>query len=175
MFVQYNASIFHKIINKNIYMSQHTPIEQLQNSNEQNKNELVQNILDSYENISENEDNNTANNEQAEHNSRLAEQQFNSDLGYQNQIQEYPEQEMEEYYEDLPEKESNIDKLINNLKSPLIVFVLVFITNFGLLNEVIIKNVPRFVNSNGGMNYLGIAVKALVAAVLYFAVNKFLL
>ena len=157
-------------------MSQHTPIQQLQNQNEQNKNELVQNILNSYENISENGDNNTADNEQAEHNSRLAEQQFNSDLGYQNQEQNYQEEEEDnEYYEEVFEKESNIDKIINNLKSPLIVFVLVFITNFGLLNELIIKNVLRFVNATGGMNYLGIAVKALVASVLYFAVNKFLL
>jgi hypothetical protein len=156
-------------------MSQHTPIQQLQNPNEQNKNELVQNILNSYENISENGDNNTADNEQAEHNSRLAEQQFNSDLGYQNQEQNYQEEEDNEYYEEVFEKESNIDKIINNLKSPLIVFVLVFITNFGLLNELLIKNVPRLVNATGGMNYLGIAIKALVASVLYFAVNKFLL
>ena len=45
-------------------MSQHTPIEQLQNSNEQNKNELVQNILDSYENISENESHHLARRDQ---------------------------------------------------------------------------------------------------------------
>ena len=160
-------------------MNQHTPIKQLQTQNEQNKNELVQNILNSYENISENGDNNTANNtannEHAEHNSRLAEQQFNSDLGYNNQPEPDQYQEEEDYYEHEVEKESNIDKLINNLKGPLVVFVLVFITNYGLLNEVIIKNIPRFVNSTGCMNYLGIATKALIAAVLYFAVNKLLL
>ena len=155
-------------------MSQHTSIQQLQNPNEQNKDELVQNILNSYENISENGDN-TANNEQAEHNSRLAEQQFNSDLGYKNQPEQYQDEEEEEYYEQEYEKESQIDKIMNNLKGPLVVFVLVFISNYGLLNEIILKNVPRFVNSCGNMNYMGIGIKALVAAVLYFAVNKILL
>ncbi len=157
-------------------MSQATPIHQLQSQPEQNKDKLVSNILASYETISENGDNNTANQEQAEHNSRMAEQQFNSDLGYQNQPQ-LQEQE-EEYYDNEEEyefKPSYVDNLVNNLKEPIFVFVLVFIMNFGLLNDILLKNVPRFVNSSGSMNYLGVAVKALVAAVIYFAVNKFVL
>ena len=79
-------------------MIQATPIDQLQSQPEQNKDQLVENILSSYETLSENGDNNTANQEQAEHNSRIAEQQFNSDLGYQNQPQ--MQEEEEEYYED---------------------------------------------------------------------------
>ena len=47
--------------------------------------------------------------------------------------------------------------------------------NFGLLNDILLKNVPRFINSTGGMNYLGVAVKALVAAVIYFSLNKLVL
>ena len=156
-------------------MSQATPIHQLQNQNEQNKDQLVENILASYETLSENGDNNTANQEQAEHNSRMAEQQFNSDLGYQNQ----PEmQDEEEYYEDEEEFEKDssfVDNLVSNLKGPILVFILVFIMNFGLLNDILLKNVPRFINSSGGMNYLGVAVKALVAAVIYFALNKLVL
>ncbi len=157
-------------------MSQATPIHQLQNPNEQNKDKLVENILASYETLSENGDNNTANQEQAEHNSRMAEQQFNSDLGYQNQPQMQHE---EEYYEDEEEEfekdSSFVDNLVSNLKGPILVFILVFIMNFGLLNDILLKNVPRFINSSGGMNYLGVAVKALVAAVIYFALNKFVL
>ena len=156
-------------------MSQATPIHQLQNQNEQNKDQLVENILASYETLSENGDNNTANQEQAEHNSRMAEQQFNSDLGYQNQPQM---QDEEEYYEDEEEFEKDssfVDNLVSNLKGPILVFILVFIMNFGLLNDILLKNVPRFINSSGGMNYLGVAVKALVAAVIYFALNKFVL
>ena len=156
-------------------MSQATPINQLQNQNEQNKDQLVKNILASYETLSENGDNNTANQEQAEHNSRMAEQQFNSDLGYQNQPQMQHE---EEYYEDEEEFEKDssfVDNLVSNLKGPILVFILVFIMNFGLLNDILLKNVPRFINSSGGMNYLGVAVKALVAAVIYFALNKFVL
>ena len=156
-------------------MSQATPIHQLQNQNEQNKDQLVENILASYETLSENGDNNTANQEQAEHNRRMAEQQFNSDLGYQNQPQM---QDEEEYYEDEEEFEKDssfVDNLVSNLKGPILVFILVFIMNFGLLNDILLKNVPRFINSSGGMNYLGVAVKALVAAVIYFALNKFVL
>ena len=157
-------------------MSQHTSIQDLQSPQEQSKDDLVQNILNSYETISEGGDN-TANQEQSEHNSRLAEQQFNSDLGYQNpkQEQEQEQYQEEEYYEPEYEKESMIDNIILNLKSPIIVFILVFLTNYGLLNELLLKNVPRFLNSSGNMNYLGVAAKALVAAVLYFAVNKFVL
>ena len=157
-------------------MSQATPIHQLQSQPEQNKDQLVENILSSYETLSENGDNNTANQEQAEHNSRIAEQQFNSDLGYQNQPQMQDEEE--EYYEDEEEYEkqsSFVDNLVNNLKGPILVFILVFIMNFGLLNDILLKNVPRFINSTGGMNYLGVAVKALVAAVIYFSLNKLVL
>ena len=68
-----------------------------------------------------------------------------------------------------------VDNLVNNLKSPILVFILVFIMNFGLLNDILLKNVPRFINSTGGMNYLGVAVKALVAAVIYFSLNKLVL
>ena len=157
-------------------MIQATPIDQLQSQPEQNKDQLVENILSSYETLSENGDNNTANQEQAEHNSRIAEQQFNSDLGYQNQPQ--MQEEEEEYYEDEEEYEkqsSFVDNLVNNLKGPILVFILVFIMNFGLLNDILLKNVPRFINSTGGMNYLGVAVKALVAAVIYFSLNKLVL
>tara|TARA_B110000967_G_C18601186_1_gene419320 strand:+ start:232 stop:705 length:474 start_codon:yes stop_codon:yes gene_type:complete len=157
-------------------MIQATPINQLQSQPEQNKDQLVENILSSYETLSENGDNNTANQEQAEHNSRMAEQQFNSDLGYKNQPQ--MQEEEEEYYEDEEEYEkqsSFVDNLVNNLKSPILVFILVFIMNFGLLNDILLKNVPRFINSTGGMNYLGVAVKALVAAVIYFSLNKLVL
>ena len=153
-------------------MSQHTPIDQLTTNDEQNKDQLVQNILNSYDSVSEGGVDNTANQEQAEHNSRLAEQQFNSDLGYDNQN---VYQDQDDYYDEPVVKSSPVDNLINSLKNPVLVFVLVFLTNYKLLNELLLKNVPRFVNSSGNLNYMGITAKALVAAVLFFVVNKFLL
>ena len=155
-------------------MSQHTSSDQLTTHDEKNKDQLVQNILNSYDSVSESGADNTANQEQAEHNSRLAEQQFNSDLGYNNQNVNQ-DQEQDDYYDEPVVKASPIDNLINSLKNPVLVFVLVFLTNYKLLNELLLKNVPRFVNSSGSLNYMGITTKALVAAVLFFVVNKFLL
>ncbi len=66
------------------------------------------------------------------------------------------------------------EQIINEVKLPLLVVLLVFLTNFNQVNKLIVQNIPKLA-SGGELNLLGIAVKALVAGVVFYVVKRFLL
>jgi hypothetical protein len=81
----------------------------------------------------------------------------------------------DEYYDQVQERElSQTEEIVEQLKLPLLVVFLVFLTNFDMVNELLIKNVPRLV-TDGNLNMMGIAAKAVLAGLVYYLVKKFVL
>ena len=66
------------------------------------------------------------------------------------------------------------DRILNESKVPLIVALLFFILNLGVVDKQLIMRFARLVNDDtGDLNYIGIGVKAIVMGVLYYVVKKF--
>lgn len=81
----------------------------------------------------------------------------------------------DEYYDQVKDRElSQTEEIVEQLKLPLLVVFLVFLTNFDMVNEFLIKNVPRLV-TDGNLNMMGIAAKAVLAGLVYYLVKKFVL
>ncbi len=100
----------------------------------------------------------------------------------QTQQQQQPQYEDEyEEYEDydgpvIQQKAlSTTDQVISEMKGPLLVILLVFLTNFGMLNQMLAKNVPRLAGGDSGLNMMGLVVKALLAGIVFYVVKRFLL
>lgn len=84
-------------------------------------------------------------------------------------------EEFDDYYDDIQERQlSPTEHIISEFKLPLLVAFLVFLTNFGMVNELIMKNIPRLAN-DGELNLIGLVAKALVAGAVFYLVRRFLL
>lgn len=66
-----------------------------------------------------------------------------------------------------------MSNIINNVKGPVIVFVLFMIISIPQLNTLIIKILPNLA-TNGSINMLGNALKGLVISIIYFILSLFI-
>ena len=147
-----------------------TPINQLRQ--EEDKSQVVENILNQFE----------QDGQQAQQMPQPPPQQMEpqhiqqppQQHGGQMIPDEYEEFD-DEYYDQVNDRElSQTEEIVEQLKLPLLVVFLVFLTNFDMVNEFLIKNVPRLV-TDGNLNMMGIAAKAVLAGLVYYLVKKFVL
>ena len=75
-----------------------------------------------------------------------------------------------------PDSNSSYDKLVNELKGPIILFILCFILNTQQFMDIIKNYLPKFgVDENGKNTIMGVSFKALLLVVLFASINKFIL
>ena len=152
-----------------------TPINQLRGDNSNNA-ELVQNILNDFEN------------DQAQPPSSQ-QPQMQQMQPQQQQMQPQQQQEMQQpqmqqqYYSDeeydmepfYQERELNTtEQIISEVKRPLLVVLLVFLSNLQMVDDVLLKNFAQL-SVDGNLNILGLLAKAVFAGVVYYLVNNFVL
>jgi hypothetical protein len=132
-------------------MSQGTPITQLRSPPTEDNSKVVDGILQEMEQSG-------GDNKQSE----------------QPPKQQYYEEE-EEHYDNYETELSFTDKIMMELKLPLLVALLVFLSNFNMLNTLLVKYIPRVIGSDGNMNIYGLLLKSVLAGLLFFVVKKFVL
>ena len=66
-----------------------------------------------------------------------------------------------------------MSNILNNVKGPIIIFILFMIISIPQLNNLIIKILPKL-GTNGNINMLGNALKGLVISIIYFILSLFI-
>lgn len=92
-------------------------------------------------------------------------------------IQEEPYMMEQNQYEMMQEQEpelSLIDKIRNQMTIPIIVAVLFVVLSLPQFNKLLTRFFPRFLSESGDMNMMGLAVKALILAVIVLGAKLFL-
>jgi len=140
-----------------------TPIAQLRQ--DEDNSSTVNNILNQLE-----QDNQSGGSQQPHPQMQQPQQQ--QYMEQPNQMEPY--EDYDGYYDGTEEVSMSMtDKIISELKMPLVVVLLVFLTNYGMVNELLIKNLPKLSNGNE-LNILGLGVKAVLAGLVFYLVRKFL-
>jgi hypothetical protein len=65
-------------------------------------------------------------------------------------------------------KDTMVNKIIRTVKNPLYVFIILFILSLPQFNRLFFGLFPRFLLENGQIKLLGVLVKALLGAVIFF-------
>ena len=157
-----------------------TMIDQLPNqegSNNSNDSQLVDNIL---KEIGDgNDQNNSQLNYQMDEQAQLQmqqqqmQQQMEQQQMEQQQMQQMNMQQMSE--DEYNQPNSLTSSIIEQLKQPILVAVLVLLASLPFTGDLISKYVPKTIDlATGKLNMVGLLVKALLFGVLYFGTNKFI-
>jgi len=165
-----------------------TPINQLRGDNSNNA-ELVQNILNDFENDqAQPPSSQQPQMQQMQPQQQQMQPQQQQEM-QQQQMQPQQQQEMQQpqmqqqYYSDeeydmepfYQERELNTtEQIISEVKRPLLVVLLVFLSNLQMVDDVLLKNFAQL-SVDGNLNILGLLAKAVFAGVVYYLVNNFVL
>ena len=87
-------------------------------------------------------------------------------------VQEVEQPPMQMLMPDQPP--SMMQTVLENSKDPVSVVLLAFIMNLPVVENILVKYVPKIVNVSGGMNYLGMLLKAVIIGLLFFTTKKLL-
>ena len=75
-----------------------------------------------------------------------------------------------------PETESFTDKILREIKEPLVISLLVFLSQQQFLTDLIIKHVPKIVDADTGIvNNYGFIIKSILVGVIFYFVKKYVL
>ncbi len=66
-----------------------------------------------------------------------------------------------------------VQKLTNEIKLPIIIAIIFLLLSLPQFNRVITKFIPRLLSENGDMNMMGLALKALIAAIVITLIKLF--
>lgn len=160
-----------------------TPIDQLpvnpNDSNNDSNSQLVQNILN---NMDQQQD--TEQDQQDQYDHQMQQQQMQQmqmqqqQQQMQQQMQMQPQQQMQmQPQQQMPVKATGLnlkDLAITELKTPMLVFVLYLVLNFSKVDNLVGQYVPKLVGMDGNLNMFGLVFKALMMAVLFYVLKKFL-
>lgn len=87
-----------------------------------------------------------------------------------------PEEFIEEYIIEEPEDErSSARKVFDEVKTPMLVFSIFFVISLRFLDRQMAMYLPSTVNDYRRLNVLGILLKAAIAGVLFFVLNRYVL
>ena len=158
-----------------------TMIDQLPNqegSNNSNDSQLVDNIL---KEIGDgNDQNNSQLNYQMDEQAQLQMQQQQMQQQMEQQQMEQQQMQQMNMQQQMPDDEyhqpnSLTSSIIDQLKQPILVAVLVLLASLPFTGDLISKYVPKTIDvATGKLNMVGLLVKALLFGVLYFGTNKFI-
>ena len=100
-------------------------------------------------------------------------QQMEQQQMEQQQMQQMNMQQMSE--DEYNQPNSLTSSIIEQLKQPILVAVLVLLASLPFTGDLISKYVPKTIDlATGKLNMVGLLVKALLFGVLYFGTNKFI-
>ncbi len=158
-----------------------TPLNELQQSNAvdniedtENNSELVNQILNEMNSNTNNEDN--SNQLQNTENENLIAHQMDPNIDMNNLDLHYQQQPQQSIQVETQENISLKDRILNNLKQPLLVFIILFLTNMPLVTNNLSKFIPKLYSnlSSPMFQYIGIIIQAIVGALVFFGVNQVL-
>jgi len=183
--------------------SKATPINQLNNQfNNQNNDTLVNDILKEIDQTNVN--NSDVGAKQAEYqmdpsvqpqvqfqepdqNEIMQQQMMQQQMMQQQQNSQQVSPDMQQYQEqvmdpnmmfsgpgDMSINQSLTDRILDEVKNPLLVAVIFFAVNFKFLDQSLIKFVPKALSVNGDLTIIGQSIKALLAGVAFFLLKKFI-
>ena len=135
--------------------SQSTPINQLR---KEDNTELVNKILGDMET-----GNQQSSPQQPQFQDRAPEQQ-------QQQQQYYDEEEYFDEYPELPM--STTDMIMHEGKAPLLVALIILLFGFSFVDQNLMKYVSRL-GTDGQLNIMGMLLKAVLGAALFYGLNRF--
>ena len=183
-------------------MRKSTPINQIRK--EPNNSELVQNILNDMEHPADTRSHSPQQpqyqpqqqqqhqpqqrRKQQQQQQQQQEQRFEKDAtqedhpddeNFDNNVDEEYEEGYDNQYVDEPsqlEKQvSTFDYLMNEGKLPLLVVLLVVLSNLEIVNTLIMRNIPQLIEQPfKEIGMLGIFLKAFIAGVIFYIVKRFL-
>lgn len=83
---------------------------------------------------------------------------------------------IEEYYIEEPEDtRSTAKKVFDEVKTPLLVFAIFFILSLRFMDRQMALYIPSTVNDYRRLNILGVLLKAVIAGLLFFVLNRYVL
>ena len=157
-------------------MSKSTPITQLSGNEEDASNTnpaIVQDILNEIQQQEEVPIQRQPIMEEPPHNMSTANYQMDAQVMHQMPVQQEVEQPNIQMTIEEP-KTTMMTTILDNIKDPATVSLFAFILSLPMVNTVLLKYVPKISSISGGMNYLGLLLKALVIGVLFFTTKKLL-
>jgi len=146
-----------------------TSIEHLSRKPEPN-NEMVNNIMDSYQDmeIQENEDDNP----EEIYNRRMM-NDVNEPPDAHHQQMEYDNEPMQHEAPQIVKEKSMINKLIDSVKSPLIVMIVFFVLNQGFIVNTVNSILKGYLSEESNYHMYGLVLRSVLSAVLFYALNFF--
>ena len=161
-----------------LQQNKETPIDALPSdnnfqNNEKEDNELVNNILKEIQEESVDNNEMQALSYQMDNQVKMEQPNINLD----NQI---PSGETMQQFDDLSdtvtvEEQPLYQKIIDELKNPLVVTLIVFLLSLPMTSEFITKYVPKTADIvTNNINMLGLLLKSIIAGLLYYGLKHFL-
>jgi magnesium-transporting ATPase (P-type) len=148
------------------------------NVNEEEDAELISQILDDMQDSNEAEEKNVVQQQPEMQQQQIMEQQNEFDENNQDMYNdiEYEEDYEEPFYQEQVEQVnlSFTDRLLNEIKMPLVVLVLFLLSSFLKLDTLIYKRLPAKLVSFKYVNYLVILIVCLVYTGVYYGASKLL-
>lgn len=138
-------------------------------NNQTESNDLVNNILNE---IKSNEEENVQMNVQEQQPNQEMPPMYNPNVPQPQYAQEPPQQ----IYQEMPDFKNENDlmtKLVNNLRNPLIVFVILVVLLLPILDKYISKVVPKLYVGNSSLSYLGVIVKSIIGSLIFYLTTLF--
>lgn len=83
-----------------------------------------------------------------------------------------------EYYEEIMEESlplTTSQYIYYHVRLPILVAILVYMSNMRLINLYMIKYIPKMANRLGGLSQLGMIVKSFIFAIIFYLITTFLL
>ena len=173
-------------------MSKTTPINNGHEEGSQGGAELfdaVMNVIDKSENASDNashhspvvhNDNVSDNSSNTESSNAVINRAMRSSSGAKDVVSSIEaDEQAEKIIDDLLKrqqaKKSLLQRFMDEARDPILAIILFIIFSSGTVNELLSKNLGKFLNNTSGeLGYLGVASKALLFALVYFILKKLL-
>lgn len=148
---------------------QATPINQLQNNQQQNSN-VVNDIMNSYQDMEADD--------MEDNPEEVYQRQMMNDVNEPQQEQEYDEyeEEQENKYEQIQPKKTNqtmLSKLLDSIKPSLVVVVLFFALNQSVIINMMCSLIQTALGEESNYNMYGLILRSIIAGALFYATSYF--
>jgi hypothetical protein len=158
----------HDSFNASMQMDHHQNQQHMPNMNPPTDASMMNQVLDRVQNMEDDPHISNINGEMMAHNMDP------SQIPPEQQYEYAPEEQHHGMWEQSSmeqEPESWAQKLQTGVKGPFLVFLIAFIINLPQITRMLTHFVPKLLKESGQLNLYGVAVKALIIAVLYGLVS----
>jgi len=143
--------------------------------NQQEDTQLVDNILREIGDNGANQNNTQALNYQLDEAQVPNNQQELQQMQHMQQMQQNNMQQMDDSAMYSESEQPMANKIIDQLKEPLLVAVLVLVASLPFVTNMIKTYIPKTLDlTTGNINMLGLLLKSLFVGIVYYASNKFI-